>query len=244
VSGFLAVKNFERFQHYKDRNPPWIKLHAAVLDDYEFGRLQDASKMHLMGLWILASKCDNHIPADPLWIAKRIGANSPVDLEVLVRAGFLMRLQRASDTLDERQQDATRVEESRGEAEAESTPDAREAFAKVEKQLPEKRQRDAFRALTRASRNPQAFALEVHSILTGMHRLAPYHPTAEQVGRALSDMSTNGKPPEVAVLHSYCIRAASPARPGRMTVAADGEDENEFVRAARKLEEQRASKPA
>jgi len=32
---FLAVKNFERFQHYKDRNPPWIKLHAAVLDDYE-----------------------------------------------------------------------------------------------------------------------------------------------------------------------------------------------------------------
>jgi hypothetical protein len=29
-----------------------------------------------------------------------------------------------------------------------------------------------------------------------------------------------------------------------MTVAADGEDENEFVRAARKLEEQRASKPA
>ena len=236
--GFIGVKNFERFQHYKDRNPPWIKLHAAVLDDYEFGRLQDASKMHLMGIWILASKCDNRIPADPVWIAKRIGANTPVDLQPLIDAGFILRLQRASDALEERKQNAPLVEERRGEAktEAETTPHARAAFEKVEAALPEERQREAFRALTRASPNPQAFALEVYAILTGMHRLAPYHPTAAQVGQAISDMSTNGKKPEVAVLHSYCIRAARPPGPGRQ---ADGGDENEFVRAARKLEEKR-----
>src|SRR5690606_19747530 len=38
VAGYLTVKNFERFQHYKDRNPPWIKLYNDLLDDYEFGR--------------------------------------------------------------------------------------------------------------------------------------------------------------------------------------------------------------
>ncbi len=235
---FVAVKNFERFQHYKDRNPPWIKLHSSVLDDYEFGRLQDASKMHLMGIWVLASKCDNKIPADPLWIAKRIGANSPVDLEVLIAAGFLMRLQRASDALEEREQDAT---QSRGETEAEgeSTPDAREAFAAVEKQLPEKRQRDAFRSLTRASRNPQGFALEVKAILDGMHRLAPYHPTAEQLGKALWDMSVNGKAPEVAILHSYCVRAATPARAAPLRSADDGGEVDEYERAARRLEAKR-----
>jgi hypothetical protein len=208
---YVAVKNFERFQHYKDRNPPWIKLHAAVFDDYEFGRLQDASKMHLMGIWVLASKCDNRIPADPLWIAKRIGANSPVDLQVLIDAGFLLRLQRASDALDERKQNAPLVEESRGETEAESTlPAAREAFEKISKAI-RAEHRDALKGLTRASRNPEAFTLEVYAILTAMHRLAPYHPTPEQLGRALWDMHVNGKPPEVAVLHSYAVRAARSA---------------------------------
>lgn len=97
VSGFLAVKNFERFQHYKDRHPPWIKLHCALLDDYEFGRLQDASKMHLMGIWILASKSENRIPDDPEWIGRRIGATAKVNTQVLVDAGFLTRLQGDSE---------------------------------------------------------------------------------------------------------------------------------------------------
>jgi hypothetical protein len=246
VMQFVAVKNFERFQHYKDRNPPWIKLHSALLDDYDFGRLQDASKMHLMGIWVLASKCDNRVPADPEWIAKRIGANTPVNLEVLINAGFLLRLQRASDSLDESKQSAT---QSRGETEAETEtestlPAAREAFAEVEKQLPEKGQRDAFRGLTRASRNPEGFALEVHAILTGMHRLAPYHPTAAQLGKALWDMSVNGKAPEVAILHSYAVRAAAPPRAGPKL--ADDDGLSEYQRAALKLqaEADRASKPA
>ena len=70
---FLRIKNLDKHQHYKDRRPPWIKLHAEVLDDYAFGCLQDASKAHLMGIWILASKHANKVPADPEWIAKRRG---------------------------------------------------------------------------------------------------------------------------------------------------------------------------
>jgi len=27
----LKVKNWEKYQHYKDRNPPWIKLHFELL---------------------------------------------------------------------------------------------------------------------------------------------------------------------------------------------------------------------
>jgi hypothetical protein len=95
--GYLEVKNWERFQHYKDRRPPWIKLHAEVQDDYEFSHLPDASKAHLMGIWILASKLQNKVPADPQWISRRIGATEPVDLERLFDTGFLQRLRRASD---------------------------------------------------------------------------------------------------------------------------------------------------
>jgi hypothetical protein len=86
---YLGVVNFEKFQHYKTRNPPWIKLYASVLDNYEFGCLQDASKAHLMGIWLLASKTGNKVPADPEWIGKRIQSSEPVDLQPLMEHGFI-----------------------------------------------------------------------------------------------------------------------------------------------------------
>lgn len=89
MRAFVRVKNFERFQHYRDRSPPWIKLYNDLLDDYEFGLLQDASKMHLVAIWLLASRSDNRVPADPAWISKRINATDHVDLSRLVSAGFI-----------------------------------------------------------------------------------------------------------------------------------------------------------
>ena len=85
----LRVKNWGRFQQYKDRTPPWIKLHTDLLDNYEFSALPDASKAHLILIWVLASKVDNKIPARPDWIATKIFATEPVDLELLIEAGFL-----------------------------------------------------------------------------------------------------------------------------------------------------------
>lgn len=99
MSGFLAVKNFDRFQHYKDRSPPWIKLYNDLLDDYAFSTLPDASKSHLMLIWLLASRTDNRIPNDPKWIGARIGARENVDLGVLLSAEFLITLPIASKTL-------------------------------------------------------------------------------------------------------------------------------------------------
>jgi hypothetical protein len=87
--GFIEVANHEKFQHYKNRNPPWIKLHSSTLDDYAFARLPDAQKWHLVGLWILASKTSNAIPVDPEWIAQRLGLTEPLNLETLMRAGFI-----------------------------------------------------------------------------------------------------------------------------------------------------------
>ena len=81
---YLSVKNWSEFQHYKDRTPPWIKLHRDILNDYSFECLQDASKAHLMLIWVLASQLDNQIPADPKWIARKIGASGSVNLKPLM----------------------------------------------------------------------------------------------------------------------------------------------------------------
>ncbi len=52
----LQPKNWAVFQHYKDRCPPWIKLHRDLLNDRSFMRLPIASKAIAPMLWLLASE--------------------------------------------------------------------------------------------------------------------------------------------------------------------------------------------
>lgn len=112
---YLSIKNLEKHQHYKDRRPPWIKLHAEVLDDYEFLCLQDASKAHLMLLWVLASKMDNRIPNDPQFLAEKLGATSTVNVQELINQGFVQLSEDDSKPLAFRKQSA--MPETEAEAE-------------------------------------------------------------------------------------------------------------------------------
>ncbi|MHB1326884.1 MAG: hypothetical protein ACYC2K_01660 [Gemmatimonadales bacterium] len=121
---YLRIKNWDEFQHYKDRSPPWIKLHRTLLDDYEFSRLQDASKAHLMLIWLFASQNDGRIPEDAKFLQARLGLDKPPDMEALINQGFLIPEQDASTPLADRKQDASNVialarsrEERREEAE-------------------------------------------------------------------------------------------------------------------------------
>ena len=133
MSGVLEVRNWDTFQHYKNRNPPWIKLHTALVDNYDWSKLPDAAKAHLMGIWILASKHQNKVPADPAWIAKRIGATEPVDLQVLISAGFISL---ASESLTGRQQMS--MPEIEGETETEERKNTTSsALPTVERRDPE-----------------------------------------------------------------------------------------------------------
>jgi len=52
----LQPKNWAHFQHYKDRCPPWIKLHRDLLNNRDFMRLPLASKALAPMLWLLASE--------------------------------------------------------------------------------------------------------------------------------------------------------------------------------------------
>lgn len=89
MPAYLRVVNWEIYQHYKDRTPPWIKLHNSLLEDPGIAALPDATKAHLFGLWLLASRLNNRIPADPAFIAKRINATDTVDLKAMMLMGFL-----------------------------------------------------------------------------------------------------------------------------------------------------------
>lgn len=52
----MKPKNWGAFQHYKDRCPPWIKLHRELLNDRSFMCLPIESKALAPMLWLLASE--------------------------------------------------------------------------------------------------------------------------------------------------------------------------------------------
>lgn len=106
MAGFFAVRNYETFQHYKDRNPPWIKSYYSILDSYEFAKLPDASKGHLFAIYLLASRNNNKIPADFEWLKSVLKANSEIDLSILTELKFIVPDQECSEMLAERKQNA------------------------------------------------------------------------------------------------------------------------------------------
>jgi hypothetical protein len=90
----LKIKNWTDFQHYKDRSPPWIKLHKSLLDNYEYQCMPVASRALAPMLWLLASESsDGAIDHDPKKIAFRLrmSERDVVDaLKPLIDAGFVV----------------------------------------------------------------------------------------------------------------------------------------------------------
>jgi hypothetical protein len=99
----IIIKNWQTFQHYKDRRPPWIKLHARLIDsvhdngDAAYNNLSDIAKLHLHHLWLLASRYNDAraefavLPYDTKWLQPRLNVASPIasTLPALMAAGFV-----------------------------------------------------------------------------------------------------------------------------------------------------------
>ena len=98
---YFRVKNLEKHQHYKERCPPWIKLHRSILQDYEFCELSDTSKLQLVLIFLLASQVDNKLPINEGWIKKQIGVNTPVNLKPLFESGFIELIPDASKGVED-----------------------------------------------------------------------------------------------------------------------------------------------
>ena len=55
----MKIKNWAKFQHYKNRRPPWIRLHRTMLEQRDISMLADRSFRVLVNLWLLASEDDD-----------------------------------------------------------------------------------------------------------------------------------------------------------------------------------------
>lgn len=89
---WLSVRNWDRYQHYAKRRPPWIKLYNDLLDDYEFRSLSETGRFHLLLIFLLASRTENRIPCDDRYLQSVLPTDRPIDLDELVAARFLVPL--------------------------------------------------------------------------------------------------------------------------------------------------------
>ena len=89
IPAFFSIRNWEKFQHYTHRNPPWIRLYRNILHQREYQKLSDTERSHLTGLFILAAEYENNIPNDPEWLQHELCTSSPINLDVLARYGWI-----------------------------------------------------------------------------------------------------------------------------------------------------------
>jgi hypothetical protein len=120
----IRIRNWRRFQHYKDRSPPWIKLHKRLLDNPDWFNLDDKSARLLIELWLIASEeKTGEIKGGVEMLAWRLRRASNVladSLKVLQDNGFV---ESASNMLA----DASNMLD-RGETEAETETERETSF--------------------------------------------------------------------------------------------------------------------
>jgi hypothetical protein len=119
------VRNYERYQHYKNRRPPWVKLHRDLWFDQKFYSLSSLSKLYVIGFFTLASENDNRIPLDIAWIHSRLGIDKKPDFKELFDSGFIEEIpENASKVLAPCKQNAIPEGEEERETEKEGDIDA------------------------------------------------------------------------------------------------------------------------
>lgn len=94
-----TIRNWRDFQHYRDRNPPWIKLHFALLSSRDWVNMNDASRVLAVSCMLIASRNDGQIDGsdDGLDYLQRVAyLHRRPDLKPLIDSGFL---EYASNTL-------------------------------------------------------------------------------------------------------------------------------------------------
>jgi hypothetical protein len=58
----MRIKNWNKFQHFKDRKPIWIKLYRDLLDDLNWHELDGKSAKALVMIWLIASENFGKLP--------------------------------------------------------------------------------------------------------------------------------------------------------------------------------------
>ena len=88
MSGWIVIPNWEKFQHYHDRAPAWIKVYARLAQDDNWLSLSWADRGLLVSIWLAYAQSDGQVRTD--FVRGSSGLRPRQDsLQRLSDAGFL-----------------------------------------------------------------------------------------------------------------------------------------------------------
>ena len=134
----FRVKNWSSFQSYKDRSPPWIRLHKKLIDDINFQRMSVEARALLPMIWLLISEDED--PTSGMLrisyeeVAFRLRQQEKVVSHVIseiVKAGFLEPITLDKSNSYESVTNMLRICHSETETEAETETESNYAFDKM-----------------------------------------------------------------------------------------------------------------
>lgn len=201
------VKDWQEHQHYKDRSPPWIKLHRSLLDDYKFHCLPVASRAIAPLLWLLASDNSGIVNTAPDFLAFRLRMTpeeAGAAVKPLIQKGWLEPVADDSAALAPCKQTACLETETETEAYKEETekplsdesdeipakppePDYEEEFERVWAARPP-RKHESKRAALKAFKARRRAGATFAEILAGVDRYRAY--IDSEIRRGNSDRFT------------------------------------------------------
>lgn len=114
----MKIRNWSKFQHFKDRRPPWIKLYRDILDDINWHQLDPLASKVLVMCWLIASEDDGHIP-DVKTLAFRLRMSEKQTSECLFKLSHWLE-QGDNAMISERYQDDDLETETETEEEKET----------------------------------------------------------------------------------------------------------------------------
>lgn len=89
MTQFIRVVKWAEMQHYKDRSPPWIKLHRDLLTSETWVSSSNDDRVLAIAIMMLAADTDNLIPANVRYIQRRAYLDALPDWSGLVDLGFI-----------------------------------------------------------------------------------------------------------------------------------------------------------
>jgi hypothetical protein len=91
MTDYLEIRNWDQFQHYRHRSPPWIKLHRDILASEDWVMLADASKLLMLVCMVVGARLDGRVPCDPHYLKRVAYLDKLPDLKPLIKCGFLIK---------------------------------------------------------------------------------------------------------------------------------------------------------
>jgi hypothetical protein len=115
----MRIKNWQKFQHYKHRSPPWIKLYRELLDDKQWHDLDGDSAKTLVMLWLIAAENDGYLPASKV-LAFRLRTSERAVERILVQCSHWFEGDASNPQADCKQDATPETEKSRDRVETET----------------------------------------------------------------------------------------------------------------------------